>query len=450
MSKKPVAIISGTTRKGGIRGVTVSGYKCFGRPQHVAFAPLTILAGANSSGKSSVMQPLLLLKQTLEAPFDPGPLLLDGPNVKITSADQLLCQRVGGKHAKSFWLDVDWSVDAGLRLEFTDRNRGGFRLTSMTGRVEDHAVKYYVGMPQNRIRSVLGDHNVSIEKAVLRLVELEGPGKWRVNRERCFLSLQYWRGNRLIFQTGILPAQAIERELPRLIHLPGLRGSPERTYKTTSVGDSFPGTFQEYTASVVHRWQGTDPDKLWTACKALEMMGLTWQVEAVRLDDVRVELRVARLPSSDGAIKRDLVSIADVGLGVSQTLPVVVALTAAEPGQIVYLEQPEIHLHPRAQLGLAKVLADAAIRRITVIVETHSALLLRELQTLVASGQLPAGATKLHWFTRNATTGYTTVQSANLDQNGAFGESWPIDFGKITLDAESRYLDAVAGISHSR
>src|SRR5262249_40982672 len=50
--------------------------------------PLTLLAGVNSSGKSSMLQPLLLLKQTLEAPFDPGPLLLNGPNAEFTSATQ--------------------------------------------------------------------------------------------------------------------------------------------------------------------------------------------------------------------------------------------------------------------------------------------------------------------------------------------------------------------------
>ena len=52
--------------------------------------PLTILAGANNSGKSSIMQPLLMMKQTLDATYDPGPLKLDGPNVHFTSAEQFL------------------------------------------------------------------------------------------------------------------------------------------------------------------------------------------------------------------------------------------------------------------------------------------------------------------------------------------------------------------------
>src|SRR6516165_6634739 len=71
-----------------IEEIQVGGFKSISEEQNIELGPLTILAGANSSGKSSMMQPLLLLKQTLEAPFDPGPLLLDGPNVRFTSARQ--------------------------------------------------------------------------------------------------------------------------------------------------------------------------------------------------------------------------------------------------------------------------------------------------------------------------------------------------------------------------
>src|SRR5437667_4930638 len=77
-----------------ITRITVGGFKSIGQEQSIEIKPLTILAGANSSGKSSIMQPLLLLKQTLDATYDPGPLLLNGPNVKFTRADQFF-SRVG-------------------------------------------------------------------------------------------------------------------------------------------------------------------------------------------------------------------------------------------------------------------------------------------------------------------------------------------------------------------
>ena len=76
--------------------------------------PLTILAGANSSGKSSMMQPLLLLKQTLEAAYDPGPLLLNGPNVRFSAVEQFLPAPKKAKSRPSFSVGLSGS---GMRLE---------------------------------------------------------------------------------------------------------------------------------------------------------------------------------------------------------------------------------------------------------------------------------------------------------------------------------------------
>ena len=68
----------------GITRITVSGSKSLRDESSIEVRPLTILAGANSSGKSSIMQPLLLMKQTLESSYDPGALRLDGSNVEFT------------------------------------------------------------------------------------------------------------------------------------------------------------------------------------------------------------------------------------------------------------------------------------------------------------------------------------------------------------------------------
>lgn len=200
------------------------------------------------------------------------------------------------------------------------------------------------------------------------------------------------------------------------------------------------GSFENYVARIIRDWE---PTRLKQLGLALEKLGLTWKVEAKQVDATRVELRVGRLTQRNykqGAT--DLVNIADVGFGVSQTLPVIVALLAAAPGQIVYIEQPEIHLHPKAQYKMAELLAEAAIRGVKVVIETHSSLLLRGIQTLVTQGKLAPNRVKLHWFTRD-NDGATVVNAADLDENGAFGEDWPEDFGEIELNAEQAYLDAV-------
>ena len=69
----------------GISRIIVEGYKSLRTRHEIAIRPLTVLAGVNSAGKSSAMQPLLLLKQTLETSYDPGPLQLSGPNAERSS-----------------------------------------------------------------------------------------------------------------------------------------------------------------------------------------------------------------------------------------------------------------------------------------------------------------------------------------------------------------------------
>src|SRR5579862_9566782 len=100
------------TKRWPITSITVEGYKSLAARHTIEVRPLTILAGANSSGKSSIIQPLLLLKQTLEAPYDPGPLLLDGPHVRFTSAEQLLSRIGKGQSLDGF--------QVGLRLSRGD------------------------------------------------------------------------------------------------------------------------------------------------------------------------------------------------------------------------------------------------------------------------------------------------------------------------------------------
>jgi len=225
-----------------------------------------------------------------------------------------------------------------------------------------------------------------------------------------------------------------------MIHLPGLRGNPERSYPVTSVRSEFPGTFEVYVASVIEQWQRDgNVDQLRKLNNDLDRLSLTGKVIARPVNDTQVELLVNRLLRSNDN-DEDMVSIADVGFGVSQTLPVVVALHAANPGQLIYIEQPEIHLHPRAQLAMAEVLADAAIAGKRLVVETHSSLLLLGIQTLVAEKKLSPELVKLHWFTQQE-DGSTQITSADLDEAGAYGD-WPEDFANVELNSESRYLDA--------
>ncbi len=460
----------------GIKRITVSGYKSISQEQSIEIRPLTLLAGANSSGKSSIVQPLLLLKQTLDATVDYGALRLDGPNVKFTSFDQLLSNVGKGKRAQSFSvgvevtseqeryqyvddgqeIDVMVPIGASLIIGFGKQPQGGFDVQQMVYKDDEleGQINLRPGMSEEDIASILPEYiregvKRELGKEASSLATSSAAPKLMIGRERCFLRVEVSPGSSELFMLLPIsgyPRDAVEYFSPfirEILHLPGLRGNPERNYPVTAVGTAFPGTFENYTASIIARWQmEKKEDKIAQLSSDLEKLGLTWKVAAKRINDTQVELQVGRRPSAGRDGSRDMVNIADVGFGVSQTLPVLVALHTAKPGQLVYLEQPEIHLHPRAQTAMAQVLADAAKRGVRVVAETHSSLLLLGVQTLVAEGELPPELVKLHWFTRGE-DGATTVRSADLDEAGAFGD-WPEDFAEVELAAESRYVDAAA------
>ncbi|MCX7046105.1 MAG: AAA family ATPase [Candidatus Sumerlaeota bacterium] len=411
--------------------LSVRGFKSICTEQQLEIRPLTLLAGANSSGKSSMMQPLLLIKQTLEAPYDPGALLLDGPNVRFTSSNQLL-SRLGNKiHVDTFALRIQ-GKDFN-ELVFSKSASKGFDIESMSFSARNAAVTLTPKMKRAEIIKAFSSSYLPHE--------FKKYWKMEITRERCLLSFLIEglpARNPLHYFTTTDYLQLASH----LLHLPGLRGNPERTYKTTAISDRFPGTFDAYTASVIDHWKSSKSEKMVQISDNLKFLELTCKVDVKRLDDTRVELYVGRTPQGKRNGASDMVSVADVGVGVSQTLPVLVALLAANPGQMVFLEQPEIHLHPRAQRRMAYILAEAAKRGVIVIAETHSSLLVREVQTMVAKGDIAPDLVKLNWFRRSEKDGGTEVIPADLDENGAFGD-WPEDFDEVALESENDYLTAV-------
>lgn len=430
-----------------IAGLSVRGFKSICSEQYLDIRPLTILSGANSAGKSSFMQPLLLLKQTLDAPGDPGALLLDGPNVRFTRADQLLSRVSGGSCVDEFAVRLAMQDSQSLEMLFHREEGKGFDLHSMVFKSGDETLKIVPGMSHEEIVAVLPAPWKNMHKNISNNEQVQY--RWTVRPERCFFAFEMISADdakkRMRFGPyGVSPSQAFLPHIQNVIHLPGLRGNPRRTYPKTAGGPDFPGTFEPYVASVIAQWQSTGgKQQLRDLSSALEMMGLTWKVKADLVEDTQVELKVGRLPHSRRGGAHDLVNIADVGFGVSQSLPVIVALIAAKPGQLVYLEQPEIHLHPLAQRKLAVVLRDAVARGVVAVIETHSTLLLREVQTLIARGDLKKDDVALHWFERpQGGDGETNVIPAELDDNGSFG-TWPVDFDEIDMASEDAYLDAV-------
>ena len=461
MRKEPAPIgRSETGLEHGITAVSLRGFKSHAAKNRIDVRPLTIIAGANSSGKSSIVQPLLLMKQTLEAVYDAGPLLLDGPNVRCTSVEQLLSRVQPTDNEPSFVVEIECNGVWNTWMEYSYSAHGELEIASMSiARLSSEGWSLLRLTPQDN-PAILGDR-LSEFLSAMSIDALQGYEgiEYSVIRDRCFLSVAAGVSSqavpqnssiRLPYMLSLVP----DFQLISIIHVPGLRGNPERIYSRTALnaidGGSrsrahklhlFPGTFERYVATVIEGWQSSGDSRLDELQAMLKDLGMGDGLAAERVDDTRIEVRVGVMIDHPSRRSR-LFSIADVGFGVSQVLPVLVALLVAEPGQLVYVEQPELHLHPRAQRALASIMAETARRGVRLIVETHSALLLLSVRTLVADGKLDPGLVKLHWFSLNREDGSTAVSSADLDQDGAYGD-WPEDFGDVELAAEGMYLDAV-------
>ena len=409
----------------GITSITIGGFKSISEETTIEIRPLTILAGANSSGKSSMIQPLLMMKQTLEATYDTGPLFIKGPLVDFSSIDQFVSKGVEDKKIKIAFSISDIYKCSG-EYKCTD---GKIEIQKNSYNYIDDSIDLFPSMSVDYIeKKIPSDYKQHPDYSKDKI-------NWSLKRERCFLAIYY---SVETIYAGLYDSSLFNEYLTNIIHLPGLRGNPERVHNSAALDNGTPGPFEKYVASLIDRWKKNEDTRFNQLCQALMKLGIANKIDSTQLNDTQIEIKVGRTLKST---KNDLVSIADVGFGVSQVLPVLVALLAAEEGQLVHLEQPELHLHPHAQVAMAEILADAARRGVRVVVETHSDLLLLAIQTLVAENKFPKELVKLHWFERNPKTGVTKVTSSDMDEEGAYGD-WPEDFGKITLEAENRYLSA--------
>jgi len=434
----------------GITSIAVSGFKSLRDETRIDIRPLTVLAGANSSGKSSIMQPLLMLKQTLDSPNDPGALLINGQNVNFSKPEEFLSISAD---KRQFIVSIELDRQTSLTATYAPNANRFMDVTEVVYQNEDMQILRFTPTMQ-------GEEIASQVPAVFEEIRLsnEQMGNtritWGVIQNRGFLSpvlAKFDEGSNKAFQRLVLAdfplkyynLERFRREIYNLIHLSGFRERFQREQPRTPVVTApFAGTFEYYAASVIEHWFRQKSERRNQLIDHMKLLNLSDTI-SVLPSSTRIEIEVNRFPvSAHQTDQPQTVNIADVGFGVSQVLPVLVALLVAEPGQLVYIEQPELHLHPRAQVALAQVLADAANRGVRVVIETHSDLVLLGIQTLVAENKLAPENVIFHWFKRDD-EGCTKVTPTDLDEMGAYVDDFPEDFAEVEFRSDSRYLDAV-------
>ncbi len=413
----------------------------------LSFGKITGLFGTNSSGKSSLTQFLLLLKQTMDA-TDPGIALdLNGPYVNLGSfkdmiydhdnersltwrlsierEDELVLHTVGANASNS--------QIRGKSIEVASAVREGGRQRRMISTGLEYAIGGIVFRLTPRNGSESSFDLVAEPGERFRFIRNRGRA-WRLPGP--FQSYGFPDQARTYFQNASFLADlevAYEKQLDGLYYLGPLREYPSRDYlwsrsRPVSVGVKGEEAISAILAMTADGEQRNAGPR--TRLRPAQQIVAYWLKELGVIYEFRVEEIAAgsnrwqaRVITRKGGAE---VLLTDVGFGVSQVLPVVTLLQYVPRGSTVILEQPEIHLHPLAQANLADVIINAAAHRgVQVIVESHSEHLLLRLQRRIAEEKIRSADVALYFC--NITERGSMLERLQLDLFGKI-ENWPTNF----------------------
>ena len=447
-----------------MNSVTLQNFRCFRQEQKVRLAPLTLLVGENSTGKSSFMALVRALWDAAylhaipdfkEAPYDLG------------SFDEIAHYR-GGRAGRAPEFrggfdavpkvvargnDADVSEGQLHHFEATFQRRG-------TAPIPTRVILTYADV-------AIAEHVTSDMSREIRFRTNRGEWLWRVPPEidrrfgaergvmPHFVFFSALRGRKNVEPIGDSPKFGTDdrRQLEHLFFqfesgFPNerpfasapVRSKPQRTYDPSRPSRDPEGeTIPMYLSTAFF-----EDKKAWKALKeALEGFGRT----AGLFDEISVkplgrrgsepfQMHVRKFGRGSKGPLRNLI---DVGYGVSQVLPVVTELVRDDATPMFLLQQPEVHLHPSAQAALGSLFCQIATRRRQLVIETHSDHLLDRVRMDVrdkTTNLAPADVSILFFERGNLDV---RIYSLGLDEEGNVVDA-PASYRRFFMEETRRSL----------
>ena len=428
----------------------IRNFKSLADTGDLAMKPLTILVGPNSSGKSALFKALLALKQTAESRDLQSPLVVNGDYVKLgsyrdfiyghdlrrgfsvetlLSGGSLFDHIVQGMLERSHKASEIQSFSEDIRFEVEFQyNKGTQQVQVKTVSATDGSLNL-LRATRNRkgvykAKTPLSSGNFVLSKFyLLRLEELPDPESLNKTRSDVFRrSLNH----SLLFSTF---GQFIQELFSRTHYLGPLRAAPERYYIAGGETPQDVGLAGERAVDVLRMHR-----RLVRPSVESESRKLVTKVEEwVQRFGFSLEIKFSQAsPTVYEVLFVDpytniSVNIADVGFGASQVLPVIVEGFYSTPGCTFLIEQPEIHLHPKAQATLGDLLVDLSKHERQVIVETHSEHLINRVQLRIADETIDRSDVAIYYF--ESTEQGTRIREVSLTEYGQYvSETLPEDF----------------------
>ncbi|MGD2144703.1 MAG: AAA family ATPase [Anaerolineae bacterium] len=469
-----------------IKTLRLHSFKAFQDTGEINLKPVTVLAGPNSGGKTSILQSLLLLKQTLETEAPDIDLNLDGRFLQFSAFNELT---FGKPPLRECEVSYDFKIETSIPTRFVSHYypdlqipegveqlplQSNVEFSFRYREVEDEKEQVIPDSFEitSSVQDTLGprlaiafqDKGNGVELSGIDLPEQLQGKEIESAAGRHFLpqflvfetydedDTEYpplWRLDPIFW----LPLRDLETELKtNLRYLGPLRAEPQRAYMHSGSRSPEIGTKGEHAAQIL--WLEKDDEvtchpSLWeepvtltlldAVSNEFQRLGITQPIEVESTKAIIYQILFGLVGSED----RKQVTIADVGFGVSQLLPVVVMGLRAPETSILLFEQPEIHLHPRVQAKLADFFLRLASPEKRIIVETHSDHFINRLRRRIAEDPTDELKEKVNiLFVRPPCDGQgARVDPLRVDRYGVI-ENWPPDFLPESADEAEAIFQA--------
>jgi predicted ATPase len=433
-----------------IKDWQIKNFKSLNDSKKINIKPITFLVGPNSSGKTSFLQSILMLRQTVESK-DPKSALILQDHIDLGS-----------------FKDVVWKHDLKntISINFSSSNSNYEFDFAFKKKNEKIYLKRYRTFGEHH--GDLGDFNYDLE------INERGNDRYYMK----VLDHPVFKGNRykvdfykfykprLNFLQPIdfsfkdkdlaknpkkfdkylarnlekfkLMAFLVEREsdlqnvFKNIFHIGPLRQEPERVYTASGAFPSEVGKSGEWVVEKLVSIKNSQENvKKWF--KDFEIAS-DFKVAELKKGSKRYELIIKEFYTGEW------VNLVDVGFGASQILPIIVEGFISKDS-LILIEQPEIHLHPKAQATMGDLLIDISSKQNNkIIIETHSDLVISRICTRIASGNFDSNNVAIYYL--NPTKNGTEIIDVRINENGQY-ENFPDGFFEERYDEAMATADAV-------
>lgn len=486
-----------------LTNLTLENFKAFQKLDDLKIKPITILCGTNSCGKSSILQSILLLKQTLESNNPNQNLLINGTYVKLGYFDDIVFKK---DLSNKVSFEISFKVDRNQPVNrFFEKKAlsNKFKFSELLSKSGEYLFNFKITLSaheDNKSRSPNFLRTSLIEEIIFNVSEVlpDGLGlplsisakfissntdKYD-NRGNTYV-LEYLEGEKSLFKndvwatnfSNLFPSSFkydpypkdqsagenffdsfkeikvfLEALFTSFSYIGPLRSEPERRYiyedEVLEIGNKGENAAYLYHIEKneiipYHFFYNTNKDCFEESSGLTLHSALRKWFDLMKIPKFKAKInnKIIYLDMEASAYDETRVGIADVGFGVSQIFPIILEGLRMEKGATLMLEQPEIHLHPNLQMQMADYFISLALSGKSVLVETHSDHVINRLVRRIVEDETHNLQDLIGIYFIKPSENGSVYEEVKIDETKGI-VNWPPDFFDQTANEQMKIMQA--------